>query len=265
MGDRDSSKTRVKPIFDKLRARDESGLSWVSELLKLPELEGGVGGNFGSEFSPLEDHGWGEDEKRLAPPRVLLQWLASCAERPTNGKIGTSEVTIAKREALLKRDKLVIGEALALLSRPTLPTSDWYILEGLSQPDVFLQTPEIVVVIEGKRTEAGPTVGTTWMSGRNQMIRHIDCAWEVRGSRKVLGFYIVEGEGGADAQAVPPPWIETATTTVTMESLERSLPHRTKEERSEIKDCFLGIATWQRVCAQMGIDWDELPDRLVPH
>ena len=129
--------------------------------------------------------------------------MISCAERPRDGNIGTSQVTVRKREALLNRDKLVIGEALALLNRPALPPSDWYILEGHSQPDVFLQTPEVIVVIEGKRTERGPTVRTTWMPGRDQMMRHIDCAWEIRGTRKVFGFYLVEGDGGAEAVAVP--------------------------------------------------------------
>src|SRR3954447_19895128 len=108
MGDRDSSKTRVKPIFDKLYANDRSGLGWISELLRLPEPGGG--GNFGGGLSNLEDHGWGSEEKRLSPPRVLLQWWVCCAERPKSGQIGSSEVTVRKREALLNRDKLVVGE-----------------------------------------------------------------------------------------------------------------------------------------------------------
>lgn len=231
MGDRDSSKTRVKPIFDNLHARDQSGSNWISELLRLPELPDGGGGNYNGGIATLEAHGWGENEKKLAPPRVLLQWLVACAESPRDGNLGAGQVTIGKRVSLLLRDKLVIGEALALLSRPTVPRRDWFVLEGYSQPDVFLQTPEFIVVIEGKRTERGPTFKTKWMRGRDQMIRHIDCAWEIRGTRKVFGFFLVEGDGGADAVAVPPTWSDAASRIITDESLKMSLPHRTEGER----------------------------------
>jgi hypothetical protein len=262
IGDRDSSRTRVKPIFDKLYARDSKGLSWISDMLRLPESGCAGGGNFGNGVSPLEDHGWGAGEKKLSPPRVLLQWLVACAERPRNGNLGIGANTIEKRVALLLRDKTAIGEALALLSRPMLPRTDWYILEGQSRPDVFLQTPEFIVVIEGKRTERGPTCKTKWMRGRDQMIRHIDCAWEIRGTRKVLGFFLVEGDGNADAIAIPPGWTQAARNIVCSESLKLSLPHRTQEERAEIKNCFLGVATWQKLCANMRIEWGDLPDRL---
>ena len=262
MGDRDSSKTRVKPVFDKLYAAGQGELTWLSELLRLPQLAGGGGRKFDVGGSTLESYGWGESEKKLAPPRVLLQWLVACAERPYDGNLGTGSETINKRTALLMRDRIVIGEALALLSRPTLPRRDWYVLEGHSQPDVYLQTPEVIVVIEGKRTERGPTFKTKWMRGRDQMIRHLDCAWEIRGTRKVFGFFLVEGDGGADAAAVPSPWNEASSRIITEESLTISLPHRTKREREEIRSCFLGVATWQRVCSEMGIDWCELPDRL---
>ena len=262
MGDRDSSKTRVEPIFDKLYARDRTGQNWISELLRLPELTGGEGGKFDGGNSTLEAYGWGKREKKLAPPRVLLQWLAACAERPRDGNLGKGKETIEKRTGLLMRDKVVIGEALALLSRPTLPRRDWYILEGHSQPDVYLQTPDFIVVIEGKRTERGPICKTKWMLGRDQMIRHLDCAWEIRGSRKVFGFFLVEGEGGAAAFSVPPIWNDAASRIITDESLEVSLPHRTEREREEIRNGFLGVTTWQMVCSEMSMDWDELPFRL---
>ena len=67
MGDRDSTKTRVKPIFDNLHARDRERTGWISELLRLPEC-GRLREGSTVEISNLEDHGWGSEEKRLAPP-----------------------------------------------------------------------------------------------------------------------------------------------------------------------------------------------------
>ena len=47
MGKRDSSKTRVVPVFDQLHAKDGSGRSWLGKLMALP-----VGGNSISPAPP---------------------------------------------------------------------------------------------------------------------------------------------------------------------------------------------------------------------
>jgi hypothetical protein len=208
----------------------------------------------------LEERGWHPKEKGLLPPRVLLQWLVCCAKRQGNKDIKETPTTKQKREALLRHDRLVIGEALALLSRPSFSSQAWYVLEGLSRPDVYLQTEEAIVVIEGKRTETGPTTSTSWMPVRHQMLRHLDCAWEIRGPRRVFGFFVVEGMGGSEAVEVPDRWVEAVNQTTSPQALEGSLPHRTSEERAEIANCFLGVTTWQRVCSKFRIDWATLPE-----
>jgi hypothetical protein len=154
----------------------------------------------------------------------------------------------------------VVAEALRLLSRPQLPSRAWYVLEGQSQPDVYLETPELLVVIEGKRTESGPTTDTTWMPVRHQMLRHLDGAWETRGNRKLVGFFIVEGAGGPDDMAVPQRWQIAAQETVAPSAIAGSLPHRSPEERHAIAAAFLGVTTWQRVCGAIGLSYAGLPD-----
>lgn len=37
----------------------------------------------------------------------------------------------------------------------------WHVLEGPTYPDVFVETRDALVVVEGKRTEAGPTTSTS--------------------------------------------------------------------------------------------------------
>jgi hypothetical protein len=107
----------------------------------------------------------------------------------------TSAATQVKRQAVLNRDPHTIAEALAYLAQPRIPRHAWYIFEGTTRPDVYLETPDVLIVIEGKRTEREPTSHTEWMPRRHQLLRHLDCAWEVRGQRTVLGFFIVEGQG----------------------------------------------------------------------
>ncbi len=132
---------------------------------------------------PLRTWAWGAAEKQLMPPAVLLQWLIACG-RPRPGlPLGSSFVTITKRTLLMQRDPSVIGEALGLLSHAPVPSRAWYVLEGPSQPDVHLETDDAIIVIEGKRTESGPTRTTDWMEPRDQMLRHLDCAHACRGTK----------------------------------------------------------------------------------
>jgi F0F1-type ATP synthase assembly protein I len=160
---------------------------------------------------------------------------------------------------LRRGDPEAIAKALELLRTDPSPRG-WHILEGQTYPDALIITGDALVVIEGKRTELGPTTGTTWMPVRHQMLRHIDAAWEIRGHRVVYGFFIVEAEEGS--VEVPQNWIDASQRTIAPEALAESLPHRSPAERDGITRAFLGVTTWQAVCAVFGISSDELPDEL---
>jgi hypothetical protein len=96
------------------------------------------------------------------------------------------------------------------------------------------------------------------MSGRHQIWRHIDCAWEIKGKRELFGFLIVEGDGLNDQ--APEHWMGETKITMSQKALASSLPHRGPEEQERIRRCFIGVTTWQKVCKEFGIDWDFLPD-----
>lgn len=159
--------------------------------------------------------------------------------------------TRMKRKALLDVDPTVQTEALALLAKgKDIPAQAWYVLEGRSRPDVYIETADAIIVIEGKRTEPTATTKTNWLRGRDQMLRHIDCAFEVRGTRRVYGFLIVEGK---DDGRVPKKWREVCADTVSTKTLDTSLPHRSPDERRAIADAFLGATTWHQVCDTLGL------------
>lgn len=96
------------------------------------------------------------------------------------------------------------------------------------------------------------------MSIRDQMLRHMDCAWEIRGHRCVLGLYILEAHEGA----LPDGWAVCAADTVREDVLSASLPHRSNGERAEIAAGFLGVTTWDEVCREFHIDPAGLPDTV---
>jgi len=261
MGIKNSSKTRVGPVFSQLIERDATGCSWLPLLLRLPKQGSSFDQTRYPALSAISEAAWDPKEKKLDPPVSLLSWLLRNVSRPKDGKLGKDPTTVECREKLLARDPATVQRALRNLRCPPKDERPWYVFEGQSSPDVYLETPELVVVIEGKRTENKPTKTTSWLPGRDQMLRHMDAAWEVRGERPVLGFFIVDSD--LDSGQVPKQWLEFCKETVSHAAIEKSFPHRSEEEREAIVAGFLGIATWQQVCVAFDIDLAALPDTVA--
>jgi hypothetical protein len=181
-GKYDSSKTRVRPVFDTLWAR---GRDWLPALLSLPEFGCGRVLDGNTLDLTLQEGFWEPSEKCLNPPVALLSYLI---RHPKLMAQRGSDIEL--RRKLLRGDPDTVERALHLL-RTEAARRSWYIFEGPTCPDVFLVSHEALVVIEGKRTESSPTVETEWLVGRHQIGRHLDAAWEVRGRREVYGFFVV--------------------------------------------------------------------------
>jgi hypothetical protein len=255
-GQFDSSKTRVAPVFNALQAGPDG---WISKLLDLAADPSAPHPWRTQDLHVLET-AWAPKERRLAPPAALLEWLVSNVTPPANldrEKQGKS------RLQLLDRDEATIADALARIRRGETKRG-WHILEGLSSPDAYIATKDALIIMEGKRTEAGPTTHTEWMSGRHQMLRHLDAAWEVRDGRSVYGLFIVEGRGNENLTEVPASWREAARATTSPAAIAASLPHRSSAEQRAIADCFVGITTWQAIVKEFGLSDEVLPDRVTP-
>lgn len=246
-GQFDSSKTRVAPVFSALQ-------SWPTRLLGLAE-EGAPDAN---QFQSLDLRptvvDFGANERRLPAPRALLEWLIRNVS-PRELDPTLSDLARTKREALFRREPATMEEALRLIAAGQV-TRGWHVFEGPTAPDAYVETPDAIIVVEGKRTESGPTLDTEWMSGRHQMWRHIDAAWEIRGERAVFGLFVVEGDSSGE---LSPQWREASRATWAEASLTSSLPHRSPEQREQLRACFLGVTTWQRVVRQFGLSDAALP------
>jgi hypothetical protein len=253
----DSSRTRVAPVFGRLQCLDPSGRLWLQGLLelantrKLPRPEAGS--------ARLRVAKWWPREARLAAPPGLLRWLLENAEEPRNAAAwGRRPEVMANRRRVVDRDADTLAGALQSLQERRPSPRAWYVLEGPSQPDVYLDSSETIIVVEGKRTETGPATSTAWMKVRHQMLRHLDAAWELRQGRRIYGLYIVEAEPGTTGVEAPSAWQEAVELTVSEEVLKASLPHRSPDERSQIASALLGVTTWQAVCDDFQIPRDVL-------
>lgn len=259
----DSTKSRVAPVFDELLSRDGSGEKWLASLLALPQHGRPLDRAASAELGGIEEARWDSAnrkhrEKKLAPPVSLLSWLARHLGEAHPGEITGKDDKAKRRRRLRDGDPATVGKALAKL-RFDPESRGWWVLEGRSSPDVWLGTPRAVVVIEGKRTESGPTTKTSFLTGRHQMLRHMDVAYEIAGTRALLGFFIVEGDGAGD---IPEVWRESAKQTLSSEALRGNLPHRPEAGRDAIAAGFLGVTTWQLVCERLGIEAGVLIDRI---
>lgn len=250
-GKHDSSKTRVRPVFDQLWAR---GRDWLPELLDLPAGGCSEARISGGDLTLLERF-WEPREKQLAPPLSLLSWMI----RNGSALRESGQPVDSKRQRLMQGDPDTIEEALRLLRTDRGPKG-WHLFEGPTSPDVFLVSRDALVVIEGKRTEPGPTTDTTWLVGRHQIWRHIDAAWEVRGRRAVYGFFIVENKPEVAGDDLSDVWQDACRSCLCTGALRTSFPHRSDEEAAAISRCFLGATTWRAVCEKFGLDWGKLPD-----
>jgi hypothetical protein len=250
----DSTKTRVAPVFDALFAQDETGEKWLAELLALPRGGRPIDPVLARSPGRIERARWDSlsgktREKRLAPPPSLLAWLTAHLGEVRTEPIEGDDKKAERRRKLQAGDPETVAKALAKLGSDPKARA-WYVLEGKSAPDVFIETSAALIVIEGKRTEDGPTVGTRWMPKRHQMLRHMDAAWEIAKSRPVLGFFVVEG---GESGEVPRAWLDAVKATLSADAVAGSLPHRAPAERDAIARGFLGVTTWRQVCDRLGV------------
>ena len=252
MGIFDSSRTRVAPVFGRLQCLDPSGRLWLQGLLDLANTRQVSRPEAGA--SRLRLAKWWPREARLAAPPGLLRWLLENAEEPRDAAAwGRRPEVMANRRRVVDRDADTLAGALRSLEERRPSPRAWYVLEGPSQPDVYLDSADAVIVVEGKRTETTPTTSTAWMRVRHQMLRHLDAAWEHLEGRRIYGLYIVEAESETTSTAPPSTWHEAVESTISDEVLRASLPHRTPDERSQIAGALLGVTTWQAVCDEFQI------------
>ena len=194
MGKYNSSVYRVRPLMEIIEKKEnyDSFLKLLS-LVDIPSL---------GQPHTYQYDGENCSEKQLKPSKRHLSALIAYM----SAKQHTADIKNEKRKALFfpapenpNRRAEACMEALAALENvyDSLSPSDrhWFLFEGFTHPDIFIEGEDYVIVCEGKWTEPNITTKTTHLSAdgesRNQMIRHIQGALN-HTDKKVFAFYIVE-------------------------------------------------------------------------
>lgn len=261
MGKFDSSLTRVQPVFEALYRRDASGETWLRQLLGMASRSSGpepitVPANLGQLVEPPRF------EFPVDPPKSYLRWLIEHPENLSSPREAVwrtwGERTQKRRRALLDGDTAVQAEALAHLEEQPLRRRAWWRFEGITRVDCALFTPATVVFVEGKRTEMGPAKHVFWYQGRNQVLRVLDCAsaYAQQTDRQHFFVVLVVEEDLVEHDPVRQSEIEAV---VSPGTVQRSLPHLTGEERTELLRHYLGATTWQAIVSAFGLGKEALP------
>lgn len=185
---------------------------------------------------------YGDREKSLKPPKKhlekLIDYMAKKAHRDVKGLSPKRRALFglgsdADREAARVEARRLLDQTYG---NPTLPKA-WYIFEGETCPDIYVEGDDYVIVCEGKWTEPNITAKTTHLCGadeyRHQMIRHIQGALNIT-DKRVYAFYIVDADC-AYRDALTP---EALREQIALETV-------TPERREEILASFCGYTTWQ--------------------
>ena len=227
MGEKNSSLTRVQPVFDYINLDTQKLNQFFSLFDKKVSIT-----------SKILFCKYGENEASISPPKELLLWCINNIDKLNSTefeKIKESDSTThRKRYALYTKDSATKQEALTELNNEHLPQKAWYIFEGYTHPDIFIETEIEIFIGEAKRTENKLTTSTTWMSERDQLIRHVDSVIDTK--KKIYSFFIFEN-----------PNIYNLENYKKFEYFEKSLPHRDKLKTKEIMDTFIGFTTWEKI------------------
>ena len=174
----------------------------------------------------------------------MLRWLlenvgVKWAVR-MNG-VPQKQETIGERHRLLTGSpaqvKAAQNKALEELKRVGAEHSSrkWWAFEGFSSVDCLFETNDMVLLIEGKRSDV-LSPATEWYPARNQLARNLEVA-QCRAKEKQFGvLLIVENEFKIAASDVEKGW-----------------PHLDLREREELWKHYLGMLTWPVVCAATGL------------
>jgi hypothetical protein len=269
MGEKNSSLTRVQPVFNELLNRWPSGQDWVQRLCEMATAtrasarpQGNMGPLMPQETPQVAKRVGKVFERAISAPTAFLRWLIRHPERmhcSDEVNFGSRDPGVSEwRRKLLRGNaeerKDAIDEGLkALENTPAVQwRGKWWVFEGRSHIDCCLMTEQCVLFVEGKRTES-VSPATQWFTQRSQLWRNVETAQEFAAGKQFGVILAVETD--VDGRVA----LEQAATT-----LVASYPHLDDSSCEELSRHLLGYVTWPAIVREFGLPETCLIDRVAP-
>ena len=235
MGKYDSSKYRITPLVESIKNNAENFKSFIATIENIPALP--FPGSENAFF-------YGDKEKKLNPPKehleALIDYMASKEHTETAHINAKRKKLFGLNSAAEKEETREEAKRLLKAKYNDLPLPKaWYIFEGATNPDIYIEGDDYVIVCEGKWTEPHITTKTTHLKAdneyRNQMVRHIQGALNAT-KKQVYAFYIADADCGY-------------LNDLTSEALKEQIEHETiaPKNKEKILSSFYGYTTWQKI------------------
>lgn len=234
MGRYDSSKYRVTPLMDLIRS-DPSYFDIFTTVLDIGKL------------STPYLFCYGENEIQLKPSKAHLSKLIDYMAEKDFTDVNISNLHRHRLchgspdERLIARltAQKLLNEQYDSLS-PAVRS--WFIFEGHTNPDIYIEGDDYILLGEGKWTEGHITTETVHLSSRNgeyrnQMVRHIQGAIN-HTDKAIHAFYIVDEFCG---------YTEDLTKAAFTKQLEYETIPLSETEKQQIASCYHGYVTWQSI------------------
>ena len=268
MGRKNSSLTRVQPVFNALLDLDPEGKAWLDRLLQMaaatketPLQRLRQAGSLVPEETRAEAARRGVVFERIVPPpTAFLRWLLHHPQRMAvrdSGKFGSkSESAIEWRPKLFssnpEEQEEATAEGLRALEQTGAGRSgqQWWAFEGFSHIDCCLIAENLVLFVEGKRTE-GVSPSTLWFSKRSQLSRNVEAARDFSKGKDFAVILAVETERDG-----------TAALAAAAASLSGSYPHLGELDRERLSQHLLGFVTWRQMVDEFGLPRECLVESL---
>jgi hypothetical protein len=268
MGEKDSSLTRVQPVFNCLLDKWPTGAEWLPRLCEMvshtrsgSKVPSNLGMLLESEVPRERDARRGKVFERIVPPpTAFLRWLLQNPEKlqiPNEQTFGTTtEDARVWRQKLLRgtREERETVQREGLMWLEARKGSGSYrkrwAFEGWSHIDCTLVTENCVIFLEGKRTEA-ISASTRWFTRRSQLWRNVEAARDFAAGKHFAVVLAVENSAeGEDA-------LKKAD-----RSMAGSYPHLDDPARRELSKHFLGFVTWSQVVREFDLPPECLIDTV---
>lgn len=251
-------------MFRTLMQRDDSGQTWLPAMLGLFPNRREFSSDVLLKPGDLLACRFGA-ELKLHPPLQFLRWMA---EHPLELRWPAYPIKDAyirdMRQRLFQRGpyesdsqhceqamdeaRHAINHFLGNKARGIADDKwmkQWWVLEGKTHVDCFIETTRMRIYVEGKRTESLSRT-TSWYAKRNQLLRNLECASVHSGATPFVQVLITES-------MVPP---------LASKIIDDSLPHLSLDQRRELLSHYAGSSTWAALCSAVGLEFTDLPDTV---